>query len=82
MLKLKFAPKAFDRRLVAEMWLYPDNSRILELSTKCAAGGRLPGSGRSPGVPLDRGVDLDGEQATKTRKALEYFSRQLEPTAT
>ena len=26
----------FDRRLVAEMWLYPDGSRILELSTKCA----------------------------------------------
>ena len=35
-LKLKFAPKAFDRKLVAEMWLYPDDSRILELSTKCA----------------------------------------------
>ena len=34
-LKLKFAPKEFDRRLVAEIWLYPDGSRILELSTKC-----------------------------------------------
>jgi hypothetical protein len=35
-LKLKFSPEGYDRRLVAEMWLYPDNTRILELSTKCA----------------------------------------------
>jgi hypothetical protein len=26
-LKLKFSPKGFDRKLVAELWLYPDNSR-------------------------------------------------------
>ena len=35
-LKLKFAPHGFDRKLVGELWLYPDGSRILELSTKCA----------------------------------------------
>src|SRR4029078_982444 len=34
--KLKIVPKAFGRKLVAEMWLYPDGTRILELSTKCA----------------------------------------------
>ena len=34
-LKLKFAPEDFGRRLVAELWLYPDGSRMLELSTKC-----------------------------------------------
>ena len=34
-LKLKFTPEELQRRLVAEMWLYPDNTRILELSTKC-----------------------------------------------
>jgi hypothetical protein len=26
----------YGRKLVAELWLYPDGSRILELSTKCA----------------------------------------------
>ena len=41
-LKLKFSPKGFGRRMVAEVWLYPDDSRILELSTKCA-----PSEGRS-----------------------------------
>src|SRR5512132_3626444 len=34
-LKLKFAPEGYDRKLVAELWLYPDTSMILELSTKC-----------------------------------------------
>ena len=39
-LKLKLSPEAFGRRLVAEMWIYPDGARIVELSTKC-----LPGEG-------------------------------------
>ena len=34
-LKLKFTPEGYGRRMVAELWLYPDGSRILELSTKC-----------------------------------------------
>ena len=40
----KCAPPGFGRRLVAELWLYPDGSRILELSTKCAP----PRRSRSP----------------------------------
>src|SRR5439155_2261324 len=34
--KLKYSPEELGRRLVAEIWLYPDDTRILELSTKCA----------------------------------------------
>ena len=34
-LKAIFEPLELKRRFVAEMWLYPDGSRILELSTKC-----------------------------------------------
>ena len=34
-LKLKWVPKTLGRRMVAEMWLYPDNTTLLELSTKC-----------------------------------------------
>ena len=30
-LKLKYTPTTYGRRLVAEMWMYPDGSRILEL---------------------------------------------------
>jgi hypothetical protein len=72
-LKLKFS-QGSARRLVAELWLYPDGERILELSTKC-----LPGQGFQVAAELraflaERGVDLYGEQQTKTRTALEYFS--------
>ena len=74
-LKLRLTPEELDRRrLVAEMWLYPDGSRLLELSTKC-----LPSEGFQIAAELrtyltGRGVDLSGEQQTKTRKALEYFA--------
>ena len=34
-LKLKYRPEGYRQKLVAELWLYPDGSRILELSTKC-----------------------------------------------
>ena len=36
-LKLRFTPAgARRRRLVAELWIYPDGSRVLELSTRAA----------------------------------------------
>jgi hypothetical protein len=80
-LKLKLAPKTFDRRLVAEMWLYPDGSRIVELSTKC-----LPGEGLDVSEQLreflgSKGISLEGEQQTKTKTALEFFSSELHENA-
>jgi hypothetical protein len=77
-LKLKFSPDGFARKLVAEMWLYPDDSRILELSTKCAPPEALQTAAETRAFLAKRGVDLSGEQATKTRRALEYFSARLE----
>ena len=80
-LKLKFSPKAFDRRLVAEMWLYPDGSRILELSTKCPPAEAFQVAAETRAFLAGRGVDLGGEQETKTRKALEFFSDRLRGAA-
>ncbi len=80
-LKLKFKPQELKRRLVAEMWLYPDNSRILELSTKCAPAESFLAAAEVRSFLSDRGVDLSGEQETKTRKALEYFSKRLRTSA-
>ena len=80
-LKLKLAPPGFDRKLVAEMWLYPDNSRILELSTKCAPSEAFEVAAEVRAFLNARGVDLGGEQETKTRKALEFFSTQLAASA-
>ena len=80
-LKLKYAPKAFDRSLVAEMWLYPDGSRILELSTKCAPDEAFQVAAEARAFLAGKGVDLGGEQETKTRKALEFFSKRLKAEA-
>jgi hypothetical protein len=76
-LKLKFVPKDLGRRLVAEMWFYPDNSRLLELSTKCLPSEAFQVVAELRAALSKRGVDLGGEQETKTRKALLYFSERL-----
>jgi hypothetical protein len=81
-LKLKFTPKGYGRRLVAELWLYPDGERILELSTKCAPGDGFQVAAETRAFLADQGVDLYGEQQTKTKTALEYFSRTLSAAAT
>jgi hypothetical protein len=73
-LKLAFSPRQLGRKLVAELWFYPDGSRILELSTKCAPGEAFQVAAETRTYLLERGVDLSGEQQTKTRAALEYFS--------
>jgi hypothetical protein len=77
-LKDTFVPEGLARRLVVEMWLYPEGSRILELSTKCA-----PGEGLAVGIDVrrflqGRGVEVTGEQRTKTRTALTFFSQALQ----
>jgi hypothetical protein len=74
-LKLKFSPAGYDRRLVAELWLYPNNTRILELSTKCGPAEAFQVAAEVKAFLLSRNVDLTGEQQTKTRTALEFFSK-------
>jgi hypothetical protein len=76
-LKLNFSPPGYDRRLVAEMWLYPDGSRILELSTKCPPSEMFQVAVETRAYLAQRGVNLSGEQQTKTRTTLEFFSKQL-----
>ncbi len=78
MLKLKYSPAGFDRRLVGEMWLYPDGARILELSTKCKPSEALDVAAATRAFLSGKGVDLDSEQQTKTRTALEFFAKQHE----
>jgi hypothetical protein len=77
-LKLKFAPEGLDRKLVAELWLYPDNTMILELSTKCAPSEAFQVAAETRAFLTQRGIDLTGEQETKTKKALEFFSKRLQ----
>ena len=76
-LKLKFSPGDYGRRVVAEMWMYPDYTRILELSTKCAPAEAFDVAARTRAFLAKRGVDLSGEQQTKTRTALEFFAKEI-----
>ncbi len=75
-LKLKQVPPELGRRLVAEMWLYPDDSRILELSTKCAPSEAFQVAAETRSYLTARGIDTNAEQATKTKRALEFFTRR------
>jgi hypothetical protein len=81
LMKLKFSPRGLGRRMVAELWLYPDGSRILELSTKCAPTEAFQVAVEARAFLTKQGVDLSGEQHTKTKTALEYFSRSLKAAA-
>ena len=76
-LKIKFVPEDFGRRLVVELWLYPDGSRILELSTKADPTQALNVAAEAAAYLTDRGIDLTGEQSTKTATALEFFAAEL-----
>ena len=76
-LKLKWSPADFGRPLVAELWLYPDGSRILELSTKCATSEPMQVAAEARAFLANKGVDLSGEQQTKTKTALEFFANEL-----
>ena len=76
-LKLKFVPEDLERKMVAEAWLYPDGSRILELSTKCKPSEAFQVAAEARAHLVGRGVELGGEQQTKTRTALEFFAGEL-----
>jgi hypothetical protein len=76
-LKLRLTPSELRDRLVCELWLYPDGSRILEISTRCATGEAFQAAAELRAFLARRGVDMTGEQQTKTRKALSYFAETL-----
>ena len=75
-LKLRMTPPAFARRLVTEVWFYPDGSRILELSTKCPPSDAFEVIAETRAFLASCGIDTTDEQHTKTKQALEFFSRR------
>jgi hypothetical protein len=76
-LKLKWQPRDFARKMVAELWLYPDGSRIFELSTKCLPSEAFQVAAEARVFLSEHGIDLYGEQQTKTRTALEFFAGDI-----
>lgn len=61
--------------LVLESWVYPDGSRLLEVSTKCRPS-RASRTAIATGRFLaEQGVEVTGRARTKTGLSLEYFTR-------
>ncbi|HWC30603.1 MAG TPA: adenylate cyclase [Dehalococcoidia bacterium] len=73
-LKAKWSPGDGLPRMVAEVWLYPDGSRVLELSTKCLPGDAFQVAAEARAFLHERGIDITGEQQTKTKQALSFFA--------
>jgi len=78
-LKQRFTPRDLGRSLVAEVWLYPDGERILELSTRCATTEAFQVAAETRAFLGSKGVELDGKQQMKTRKALQYYAEASRP---
>jgi len=80
--KLKFNPKGFSRKIVAELWNYPNGQRLLELSTKCAPNETFQVAAEVRAFLHTHGIETGGVQQTKTKTALDYYSKLLtSPTA-
>jgi hypothetical protein len=76
-LKLPFAAREYARKVVAEMWLYPDGTRLLELSTKCAPSEAFDVMARMIAYLDERGIVRDRDPQTKTKTALQFFASSL-----
>jgi hypothetical protein len=73
-LKLKYMPEKFPRKVTVEAWFYPDGSRILELSTKCAPNEAFQAASEARAFLSTQGISIAANQHTKTRTALDYFA--------
>lgn len=81
-IKVKVTPEGLGRKLVGEMWMYPDGSQIVELSTKARPDEAFQVAAEARAFLLGKGVDLTSEQQTKTKTALEFFSSATEGVTT
>ena len=77
LMKLEFDPDGLKRKFVAELWMYPDGSRILELSTKASAEDAFDVAAETRAFLKKKGLDLTAEQQPKTNRALKHFTELL-----
>src|SRR5262249_52153270 len=79
LLKSTFTAAEIARRFVAELWFYPDGSRILELSTTCLPEEAFQVSLEARKYLRARQIQVGtGVEQTKTRAALDYYIKQIE----
>ena len=69
LLKCKFSPKGFPRKMTAELWML-SSGRILELSTKCDPHEAFQAAAETKVFLAEHGIDLGAPQELKTGSAL------------
>jgi hypothetical protein len=72
--KWKVEPEDFDDEIVAEEWTLPDGSDLIELSIKVEPERSREGSESFMAFLEAHGFDTEGDQQTKTRAALRFFT--------
>jgi hypothetical protein len=77
LMKLEFEPDGLKRKFVVEVWMYPDGSRILELSTKATTEDAFRVAAQTRAYLKKKGLTLTAEQQPKTNRALKQFSDLL-----
>jgi hypothetical protein len=80
-LKARTWLKQLDRRLVVEMWLFPDGSRNLEISMKCAPSEAFHVAQDAKEYFKSIGIELSANQQTKTRAAMQFFQPEVRQQA-
>jgi len=80
-LKVRVWVKQLDRRLVLELWLFPDGSRNMEISTKATPSEAFQFAAEFKKYLADIGIELTGNQQTKTRAAMQFFAPEVRKRA-
>ena len=75
LLKCKFSPEGYPRRMTAELWLLPHGGRILELSAKTDPAQAFQAAAETKTFLAERGIDLGAPQELKTKSALADLAR-------
>jgi hypothetical protein len=76
-LKLNVQIAELGRRMTVELWMIPDGTRVLELSTKCLPAEAFQTSVEARSYLEGRGLDLSPDPQTKTKTTLEFFTAEL-----
>ncbi len=76
-LKSTVEPRKMKRRFVAEVWLYQDGARLMELSTKCDPSQTFGVVAEVRAYLAKLGIEVDTTGQTKTRTALDFFRTRL-----
>jgi hypothetical protein len=72
--KWKIDPKRLGQEVVVERWRLPDKSDLVELSIKVEPGEATVAADAFMAFLEALGVEVEGDQQTKTRGALTFFT--------